>query len=139
MSLPPLGLLPLLPRLPTVMMNFPFHVSYIVLLWFLVMVMLRFLPCAPAFLAFAPLLPLLLFALNLLFALRLPRKLAATADALSGMVDTDLLLLLSIYYRWINTSILTSIYLLTVVLSTDIQHWHFQSDSNSLNQQHNVK
>jgi hypothetical protein len=36
MSLPPLGLLPvlLLPRLPTVMIKFPFHGSHIILLWF---------------------------------------------------------------------------------------------------------
>jgi hypothetical protein len=71
-----------------------------VLLWFHVMVMLRFLPCTPAFLTFAPPLPLLLFALNLLFApnplfaLKLPRRLVAAADALLVMVDTNLLLLL---------------------------------------------
>jgi hypothetical protein len=94
MSLPPpLGLLPvlLLPRLRTVMMKVHL-VSHIVLLWFHVMVMLRFLPCALAFHAFAPSLPLLLFALNL------PRRLAAAADALSGMVSTDLLPLL-LHYR----------------------------------------
>jgi hypothetical protein len=50
--------------------------------------MLRFLPCAPAFLACAPPLPLLLFALNL------PHRLEAAANALSGMVNTDLLRLL---------------------------------------------
>jgi hypothetical protein len=44
------------------------------------MVMQRFLSCAKVLLAFSPLTPLLLFALNL------PRRLAATADALSGMV-----------------------------------------------------
>jgi hypothetical protein len=44
--------------------------------------------CAPEFLAFPPPPPLLLFALNL------PCRLAATADALSGMVNSDLLLLL---------------------------------------------
>jgi hypothetical protein len=90
MPLPPLGLLPvlLLPCLPTVMMKFSFPVSHIILLWFHVMVMLRFLPCTTVFLALAPLLPLLLFALNL------PRRLEATADALLGMVSTDLLLLL---------------------------------------------
>jgi hypothetical protein len=52
------------------------------------MVMLRFLTCAPAFLAFAPPLPFLLFALNL------PRRLEAAADALTGVVNTDLLHLL---------------------------------------------
>jgi hypothetical protein len=46
------------------------------------MVMLRFLSCAPAFLAFAPPPPLLLFALNLLSALNQPRRLAAVANAL---------------------------------------------------------
>jgi hypothetical protein len=51
------------------------------------LVMLRFLSRAPVFLAFPPLPPLLLFALNL------PCKLAATADALTGMVNSDLLLL----------------------------------------------
>jgi hypothetical protein len=52
------------------------------------MVMLPFLPCAPAFLACAPPLPLLLFALNL------HQRLHAAADALSGCVNTDLLILL---------------------------------------------
>jgi hypothetical protein len=52
------------------------------------MVMLRFLSRAPEFLAFPPPPPLLLFALNL------PCRLAAAADALSGMVNSDLLLLL---------------------------------------------
>jgi hypothetical protein len=88
-----LGLLPvlllLLLRLPTVTMKFPSNVSHIVLLWFHVMVILRFLPCDPAFVAFAPPIPFLLFALNLLFAinllftLNLPHRLAAAADALS--------------------------------------------------------
>jgi hypothetical protein len=50
--------------------------------------MLQFLSRAPVFLAFPPPPPFLLFALSL------PRRLAAAADALSGMVDTDLLLLL---------------------------------------------
>jgi hypothetical protein len=54
----------------------------IILLWF--KVMLWSLPCALAFLTFAPPLPLLLFALNL------PRRLEA--DALSGMVSTVSLL-----------------------------------------------
>jgi hypothetical protein len=48
--------------------------------------MLRFLSCAPVFLAFPP--PILLFALNL------PCRLAAVADALLSMVDSDVLLLL---------------------------------------------
>jgi hypothetical protein len=74
----------LLPRLPTLMMKFPFRVSHTVLLWFRVMVMLRFLSHAPVFLAS----PLPLFALNL------PCRLAAATDALFGMVNSDLLLLL---------------------------------------------
>jgi hypothetical protein len=74
----------LLPCLP--IMTFPFHVSYTVLLWFRVMVMLRFPSCAPVFLAFPPPPSLLLFALNL------PCTLAA--DGLSGMVNSDFLLLL---------------------------------------------
>jgi hypothetical protein len=69
--------------MPTVMMKFPFRVSYTVLFWFRVMMMLRFLSRAMTFLAFPPppLLPLLL---------------AATSDALSGMANSDLLLLLSL-------------------------------------------
>jgi hypothetical protein len=66
------------------MMKFPFRVSNTVLLWFRVMVMLRFLSCAPVFLAFPN--PLLVLALNL------PCRLAA--EALWGMVNSDLLLLL---------------------------------------------
>jgi hypothetical protein len=50
------------------------------LLWFRVLVMLRFFSPAPVFLAFPP--PPLL----LLFALNLPCKQAHAADALSGMV-----------------------------------------------------
>jgi hypothetical protein len=48
MPLPPLSVLPvlLLPRLPTVMMKFPFHVSHTVLLWFRVSVMSSFLSLA---------------------------------------------------------------------------------------------
>jgi hypothetical protein len=90
MSLPTLSLLPmlLLPRLPTVMMTFPFHVSHTALLWFLAMMMLRFLSCAPMFLAYYPPPPPLL-----VFSLNLPCRLAAAADALSGMVVYDLLLL----------------------------------------------
>jgi hypothetical protein len=86
-------LLLLLPGLPTVMTKFPFHVSHIVLLWVHVMGTLQFLPWAPAFLAFAPPLSLLWFALDLLFACNLSRRLEAAADALSGMVITDWLLL----------------------------------------------
>jgi hypothetical protein len=88
MSLPLLSLLPMLliPRLLTVMMKFPFRVSHRVLLWFRVMVFLRFLSSAPVFLAF-PASPLLL-----LFAFNLPYRLAGAADALSGMVNSDLLL-----------------------------------------------
>jgi hypothetical protein len=72
----------------TVMMKFLFCVSQTVLLCFCVMVMLQFLSRTQVFLAFPPPPPLLLFALNL------PRRLVA--DALSGMVNTDLLLLLRI-------------------------------------------
>jgi hypothetical protein len=68
--------------LPTVMVKFPFRVSHTVMLWFHVMVMLTFLSHAPVFLAFPPLL--------VLSALNLPCRLAA----LSGMVHSDLLLLL---------------------------------------------
>jgi hypothetical protein len=95
MPLPPLVLLPvlLLPRLPTVMMKFPFHAFQTVLLWFGVVVMLRFLSRTPLFLAFPPPPPLLLFALNL------PHRLAGMADALSGMVDTDALLLLPLPHK----------------------------------------
>jgi hypothetical protein len=78
----------LLPRLPTVMMKFSFHVSHTVLLWLCVIVMLRFLSRTPVFLAFPPPPPLLLFALNL------PCRLAAVADALLGMVNSNFLLLL---------------------------------------------
>jgi hypothetical protein len=78
----------LLPRLPTAMTKFSFRVSHTVLLWFCVMVMLRFLSRAPVFLAFPPPPPLILFALNL------PCRLVAVANALLGMVNSDLLLLL---------------------------------------------
>jgi hypothetical protein len=57
-------------------------------LWFRVIVMLRFLSRAPVFLAFSPPPPFLLFALNL------PCRLAAFANAPSGMDNSDLLLLL---------------------------------------------
>jgi hypothetical protein len=49
---------------------------------------MRFLFRAPVFLAFPPPPPFLLFAINM------PRRLAAVADALLGMVNSDLLLLL---------------------------------------------
>jgi hypothetical protein len=93
MPLSPLSLLPilLLPCLPTVLTKFSFCVSHTVLLWFCVMVMLRFLSPAPVFLAFPPPPSLLLFALNL------PCELAALADALLGMVNSDLLLLLPLH------------------------------------------
>jgi hypothetical protein len=63
----PLSLLSmlLLPRLLAVMMKMPFCASPTILLWFRVMVMLRFLFRTPVFLAFPPPPPLLLFALNL--------------------------------------------------------------------------
>jgi hypothetical protein len=54
----------LLPCLPTVIMKFLFHGSHNVLLWFHVMVMLRFHSCSPAFLAFAPPPPLILSAVR---------------------------------------------------------------------------
>jgi hypothetical protein len=69
-------------------MKVPFRILHTLLFWFRVMVMLRFLSCAPVFLAFPPPPSLLLFALNL------PCRLAAAADALSSMVNSDLLLLL---------------------------------------------
>jgi hypothetical protein len=90
LSPPPLGLLPvlLLPRLLTKMMKFLFRVSHAVLLCFRVMVMLRILFRAPVFLTFPPSPFLLLCDFNL------PRRLAAVADALSGIVNTNLHLLL---------------------------------------------
>jgi hypothetical protein len=75
----------LLPHLPTVMIKLPLCISHPVLLWLRVMVMLRFLSRAPAFLASPPL---------LLFALTLPCKLTAAVDALSGSNSHLLLLLL---------------------------------------------
>jgi hypothetical protein len=69
-----------------VMAKFLFRVSHTVLLWFCVMGTLSFLSRAPACLAFPPPPPLLLFALNL------PCRLVAVADALLGMVNSDLLL-----------------------------------------------
>jgi hypothetical protein len=79
-SLPTLGLLSvlLLPRLLTVMMKFLFRASHAALLCFRGMVMLRFLSRAPLFFAFPPPPPLLLFALDL------PRRLSAAADAPLG-------------------------------------------------------
>jgi hypothetical protein len=64
--------------------RYPRVIVYTVLLWFRVMVMLRFLSRTAVFLAFPPL---------LLFALNQPCRLAAAADALWGMVSSDLLLL----------------------------------------------
>jgi hypothetical protein len=83
----------LLPRMPTVMTKFSFRASHIVLLWFCVMVMPRFLSRALVFLAFPPPPPLLLFALNL------PCRLAASADALLSVVNSDWLLLLLLATR----------------------------------------
>jgi hypothetical protein len=71
----------LLPRLPTVMMKFPFRVSHTVLLWFRVMVMLRFLSYAPVSLALPP--PPLPFYCA---------PCSLVAHALSGMVNSYLLL-----------------------------------------------
>jgi hypothetical protein len=65
-----------------IVLTHPFNGSHIVLLWFHVMMMLRFLPGIPAF---APPPPLLLFALNL------PSRLAATSD--QSMVNGNSLLL----------------------------------------------
>jgi hypothetical protein len=89
MSLPPLDLLPVLlpPRLLTVMMKFSFRVSHIVVLWFYVVVMLWFLPCPSLSHIYSSTSPPLVRPLNL------PCSLAALADALSGMVNADLLLL----------------------------------------------
>jgi hypothetical protein len=89
MALSRLSLLPmlLLPRLRTSLTKFSFRGSRTVLLWFYVVVMLRFFSRL-VFLAFLPPPPLLLFALNL------PCRLAAVADALLGMVNSNLLLLL---------------------------------------------
>jgi hypothetical protein len=78
----------LLPRLPAVMKKFPFRAFHSTLPWIRVMVMLRFLSRAQVFLAFPP--PLLCFALNL------PCRLTALADALSGTLNCDLFLLLQI-------------------------------------------
>jgi hypothetical protein len=68
----------LLPRLLTVMMKFLFRVPHVALLCFRVMVMLNLSLPRPSISAFPPPPPLLFFALNL------PCKLAAAADALSG-------------------------------------------------------
>jgi hypothetical protein len=57
-------------------MKFLIRISHVVLLCFHVMVMLQFRSRAPAFRTFPPPPPLLLFALNL------PRRLAAAANAL---------------------------------------------------------
>jgi hypothetical protein len=69
------------------------------LLWFCVMLMLRFLSRTPVFLAFPPPPPLLLFALNL------PCRLAAMVDALLGMVNSDLLLLLLLHHELVGASV----------------------------------
>jgi hypothetical protein len=87
MSRPPLSLLSVLLPL-RLMMKFPFSVSHNALLWFRVMVMLRFISLAPVFLALPPPSPLLMFALNM------PCGLEAAADALLGTFNSDLLLLL---------------------------------------------
>jgi hypothetical protein len=99
MSLPPLSLLLmlLLPVLSTVIVMFPFRVPHTVQLWFCVMAMPRVLSCAPVFLAFPPPPPLLSFALNLPFRL--------AADAPSGMVHSDLLLLLVTLSRNLRMSV----------------------------------
>jgi hypothetical protein len=78
----------LLPRQSTVLTKLLFRVSHTVLLWLCVMVMLRFLSRAPLFLAFPPPPPLLLFALNLTC------RLAAVANDLLGMVNSDVPILL---------------------------------------------
>jgi hypothetical protein len=59
------------------------------------MVMVRVLLCAPVFLAFPPSPPLLLFALNQ------PCRLAVAADALLGMVNSDVFLLLPDHFFWV--------------------------------------
>jgi hypothetical protein len=69
------------------LIKIPFRSFHPVLLWFRDMVMRRLLSSAQYLLAFPPSLPLPLFTLDL------PRRLAALADALSGMVNLDLLLL----------------------------------------------
>jgi hypothetical protein len=87
-TVPPNGHLPVLLQPRLLMMKFLYSSNTFsaVLLCFRVMVMLRFFSRAPVFLAFPPPPPILLFALNL------PRRLAAAA--LLGMVNTDLLPLL---------------------------------------------
>jgi hypothetical protein len=49
----------------SLMMKSSFRISHTVLLWFFVLVVLKFLPCAQVFPAFTPSPPLILFALNL--------------------------------------------------------------------------
>jgi hypothetical protein len=68
---------------PTVIWTFPFCVSHTVLLWFHGMVMLRFVSCAPVFLAF------ILPPPSPYIVCPQPAPQAA-ADVLSGMVHTDL-------------------------------------------------
>jgi hypothetical protein len=106
-SLPPLSLL--LPRLLTVMTKLPFRV---LLLWSRVMVMLRFLSRTPVFLAFPPPPPLQLFALDLSFRL--------LADALSGMVNSDFLLLL----RLSSSSPISILLPSHMNASTSLQNFH---------------
>jgi hypothetical protein len=66
LALPPLSLLPLLlfPCMPTAMAKFSFRMSHDVLVWFCVVVMLKFLSLARVFLTFPPPIPLPLFALT---------------------------------------------------------------------------
>jgi hypothetical protein len=71
------------PRLQTVMMKFPFHVSHPVLPWFSAIEMTRIFSAPSAS----------LFVLHF-FALHLLHRLVAVADALLGMVNIDLHLLL---------------------------------------------
>jgi hypothetical protein len=89
MAHPSVSLLPmrLLPCLPTVMIKLPFCASHTALLWFVLWCCRGSSPTPGCFLPFRP--PPLL----LLFALDLPCRLAAVADALSGMIIADLLLL----------------------------------------------
>jgi hypothetical protein len=80
-------------RVLAMMMKFPFCGFENILLSLGVVVMLRFLSHAPVFLAFPLPPPLRLLALNQ------PCRLAAAADALSGMDDTDLLLIFTLPHK----------------------------------------
>jgi hypothetical protein len=73
----------------TVVLKFPFRVFHLLLLWFWVTAMMRFLFRVLRFLVFPPL-PFLFFALDL------PCRLVA--DALLGMVDIDLHLPLDLLF-----------------------------------------